>query len=218
MIDVLVPVLGRPDNAIPLITSLTAASHSVSRVLFLCSESDTEEIKACRMTTADVIECAWKPKQGDYARKMNEGFRQTDSEFVFLAADDVTFHPGWDDEALAVAFATKAGVIATNDMNNPQVKKGLFGTHCLVRRSYVMEQGGSLEGPGHLLSERYDHNFVDRELCHLADQRGMYAFAEHSHVVHNWRAHGMDATYEKGIKNFRHDQRLFLRRIRGLPT
>lgn len=221
MIDVLVPVLRRPQNVRPFIESLRQFSTRLNSIMFLCSQSDTEEIMEVKLNKGNAVMCEWKPGRGDYARKMNYGFALTDSPYVFLAADDISFTKNWDSEVLAVAESSAAGVIATNDCANPSVKRGEFGTHCLVRRSYVDIMGASLEGPGHLLSETYDHNFVDRELCHLADERGLYAFAEKSHVVHmhpHWGTAKMDATYRKGTAQFRQDRRLFLRRMRGLPT
>jgi len=218
MIDVLVPVLARPDNVEPMLHSLRENSEHVSTVNFLCSDGDRKEIAAVEEAGEKPILLPWPAGPGDYARKMNHGYTITSSDFLFLAADDVRFEPGWDTEALKVAEGG-AGVVATNDCENPQVKKGEFGTHCLVRRSYVEILGGSFEGPGHLLSEAYDHNFVDRELCHLADRRNLYAFAEKSHVVHqhpHWGTAKMDATYRKGQRNFREDRRLFLRRMNGL--
>jgi hypothetical protein len=220
MIDVLIPVLRRPARVRPVVESIRSASRFVKQILFLVSEDDKAEIMAVEEVGAEYASCKWKPGPADYAKKMNTGFLLTDSAFVFLGADDLDFKPGWDVSALEAAFAG-AGVIATNDLANPEVKKGIFGTHCLVRRSYVKEHGASLEGPGHLLSEAYDHNFVDRELCHLADSRDLYAFAEKSHVQHlhpHWGTAEMDATYRKGLANFRQDRRLFLRRIQGLPT
>lgn len=221
MIDVLIPVLARPVNAEPVLDSVREASKYVARVLFICSESDTAEVMELQRIGADYVSVPWKPAGGDYARKMNLGYEMTDSPFVLLGADDLVFERYWDVIALRVAEETGAGVVATNDLENPEVKKGTFGTHCLVRRDYVEEVGGSLDGPGHLLSDAYDHNFVDRELCHLADQRGLYAFAPDSHVRHlhpHWGTAKMDATYRKGLAHFREDRRLFLRRMNGLAT
>ena len=144
---------------------------------------------------------------------MNFGFEMTERPFVFLGADDIQFTPGWSERALERMDAHS--VVATNDEANAQVKRGEFGTHCLVRRSYVTEVGGSLDGPGVLLHEGYDHNFVDRELCHLAQSRGQYAFAKDSVVRHKhplWRTARWDATYRKALDKFHEDRMLFLER------
>lgn len=210
MIDILVPVLARPQNALPLVTSIQATTTVDYSILFLCSHGDEAQIAACKQTGARVIVADYG-RTHEYPRKMNHGFAKTDRQYVFLAADDLDFQPGWDEAALD-HFAS---VVATNDDANPEVKRGSFGTHNLVRRSYVMEQGGSLDGPGVLLHEGYDHNWVDRELCQLADWRGEYAFARDSIVRHrhpHWGTAEMDATYEKGLSTFAADQRLFRQR------
>lgn len=214
MIDVLVPVLGRARNVGPFVESFHSA-ECPGEIHFLCSPGDEEEIAACEASGKHVIVVDWEPGPGDYAKKMNLGYRSTVRPWLFLAADDIRFGEGWWTEALRVAEVEEASVVATNDMANRQVMSGQFGTHCLVRRAYVDEEGGSLDGPGHLVHEGYDHNFVDRELCHLAESRGKYAFAEKAEVLHlhpNWRSARMDATYRKGTRGFREDQKIFFLR------
>lgn len=213
VITVLVPVLGRPAFAEPLAASLAANTTIPHRLLFLCSPADNVQIRAARNTGADVIVVAQEPGCGDYARKINHGHRIARGEWLLMAADDIRFHPGWDEAVLAVAEQTGAGVIGTNDLGNPQVvKRKEFSTHPLIRRRYINQQGGSLDGPGVVLHEGYDHNFVDRELWDLATTRAQTAFATNSKIEHlhpHWRKGQMDATYEKGLKHFHDDQRLY---------
>jgi hypothetical protein len=158
----------------------------------------------------------WEPGSADYARKMNYGYRVTTRGFLFLGSDDIEFQRGWREQALR-AMRGKVAVVATNDMANAQVRKGEFGTHCLVRRSYVDHPGAAADGAGVLIHEGYDHNFVDRELCGLAQSRGVYAFARNSIVRHRhylWKTAPKDATYEKAMRHFARDQQLFLQRAR----
>ena len=221
MIDILIPVLGRPHNAAPLVQNIHEVTSVEHRIIFLCSRGDTEEISACFSAginhgggvTALVME--YPAGQGDYARKINAGFHATNNEWVFNASDDIRFEPRWDTTALKIA-GSHYNVVGTNDMANAQVKRGQFGTHCLIRRRYVTDQGGTADNyPGDVLWEGYDHNFVDRELCHLAQHRGVYAFSRHSHVKHFhplWRTAPHDSTYRKALRNFREDQKLFLSR------
>lgn len=215
MIDILVPVLSRPQNAAPLVENIhdvTAVEHTI---LFLCSRGDIAQIEACFATDARTIVMDYSAGQGDYARKINTGFHATGSEWVFNASDDIRFEPNWDTTALKIA-GSHFGVIGTNDLSNGQVKRGQFGTHCLIRRRYITEQGGTADQvPGDVLWEGYDHNFVDRELCHVAQSRHTFVFARHSRVKHFhplWRTAPQDATYRKALRHFRDDQRLFLDR------
>jgi hypothetical protein len=214
MIDILVPVLGRPQNVQPLIEAfkVTTAAYEIH---FLCSPGDDAQIVACRVSGADTIVVNAADGQHQYPIKMNDGFAATKRPFLLLASDDISPEPGWDTEALRVAEETDAGVIGTNDMANGYVKAGIFSTHSLVRRRYVTEWGGSLDGPGTLIHEGYDHNFSDRELCGLAQARGEWAFAKRSILRHRhplWKTASWDATYRKGLSTFHEDQRLFLER------
>lgn len=213
MIDVLVPVLGRPANAQPLADSLFANTTVEVRLLFLTSPGDHEQFDACLATGAEVLEV--EGESGQYARKINAGFRWTHHPFILSGADDIVFEPGWDEEVLAAAQSGK-GVIGTNDQANRHVKTGHFSTHPLIRRSYAQTRGGSLDGPGYIYHEGYDHNYVDRELAGLAQSRGEWIFAPESRVVHRhpgWDAAiTADETYAKGRRRFHEDHLLFIQR------
>lgn len=210
----LVPVLGRPQNAQRLVDSFRAFSSPMDEIHFLCSPGDDAQIEAALQTRENVLIMSFPAGRADYARKMNFGYANTERPFLFLGSDDIDFTAGWADRAFA-RMEGKA-VVATNDLANSQVKRGQFGTHCLVRRSYVDEQGATAEmTPGVLMHEGYDHNFVDRELCHLAEHRGLYAFAKDSIVKHRhplWRTAPDDDTYKRGIANFHADRKLFYSR------
>jgi hypothetical protein len=220
VIDILVPVLGRPHRAAPLVQNIrdtTTVPHSIS---FLCTEGDDEQIQACVDAVPDwTFVLPYPAGKGDYAIKINYGFchPQRENEWIFQAADDLTFQPGWAEAALKMADSGPGyDVVATNDLANASVKRGQFGTHCLIRRRYVTERGGTADGsPGPVLWEGYDHNFVDRELCGVAQQRGVYVFARHSRVKHNhmlWRTAAADDTYNKALRHFTADQKLFWKR------
>jgi hypothetical protein len=214
VIDILIPVLSRPQNAAPLVQNIRAVTTVPHEIIFLCTEGDDAQIIACEATDAAGHILDGPAGPGDYAKKINRGARVS-SEWIFMGADDITFEPRWDTNALKVA-RDKYDVVATNDMANAYVRRGQFGTHCLIRRRYITEMGGTADGePGVVLWEGYDHNFVDRELSHVAQARGRFAFARHSIVRHRhplWRTAPDDSTYRKALKNFRADQKLFLSR------
>lgn len=210
-ITVLVPVLSRPQNAQPLVTSLLIGSSARPRMIFLCSPGDEEEIKACLRTEMEVHVVDWENGPGDWAKKINRGVTLSTSEFFLLGADDLRFHPGWDDEALRVAEESGAGVIGTNDLGNATVMRGLHSTHPLVRRSYIEEQG-TIDEPGKCLHEGYHHQWVDTELVETAKVRGQWAFAKDSRVEHLhpfWKKGRMDSTYEKALSTSQEDHAHF---------
>lgn len=215
MIDVLVPVLGRPQNVQPLVESLRSNSTIPHRILFLVSPRDTEQLQACMASSEGVHVVSWDPGHGDYAKKMNAGYRETSDEWMLLGADDISFQRGWDVEALTVAERSGASVIGTNDMAHPDVRKGLTSTHPLVRRRYITEQGGSLDGPGVLIHEGYDHNYSERELIGLAQSRKTWAFARGSIVRHRhpcWGTAPEDDTYRRPQATIGRDYALFMTR------
>lgn len=177
-IAILIPVLGRPARVQPLIQSIAASSRFISCFpIFLVSRIDLPEreaISAARLFDEDGNEnlfpllCDWEPGTGDYARKINRGIEWAllgDFEFFLLGADDLVFHPGWAERALACYLETHACVIGTNDIGNETVKRGDHSTHPLVHRDYV--ECGTIDEPdsGKLLHEGYNHNWVDAESC-----------------------------------------------------
>ena len=217
MIVVACPVLGRPQNVRPLILSLSASLANVPcRLLFLASPDDPKEIAALEEEEATHSVMEWPAGHGDFARKINWAFSHSEEEWIFFCGDDVDFGYAWADNALALA--RQHGVVGTNDMVNPEVRRGVFSTHSLVSRRYVTEQGGSLDGPGTIFHEGYSHNWCDRELCVLAKSRGEFVFARNSVVRHrhpHWGTAQMDRTYRKGLSSFGSDRKLFTRRMRS---
>jgi glycosyltransferase involved in cell wall biosynthesis len=191
---------------------VSANTTTPFKLTFICTEGDDDQIAACRSTAADVL--VVEGGASEYPRKMNHGYRVTSHPYLLLAADDVDFQPGWDGAALAVAEQSDKSVIGLNDLLNRNVMDGHFSTIPLVRRSYVTEQGGSLDGPGVLLHEGYDHNFVDRELCALAQARNEWAFAPDAKIRHVHKGRHADATYRKGADHFQADHELFMQRAK----
>lgn len=215
MIDVLVPVLGRPVQE--MLHSLERSTVEDYDVFLICSPGD-EQIEACRSSGHVTWVVPWEPDRGDFAKKINWAFARTSGEWIFQGADDIRFSPGWDVAALRVARETGAQVIGTNDLHNPAVKSGTHSTHTLVSRSYVSLQGGTYDGPGQVFCEAYDHQFVDNELIDLARRRGVWAFSADSIVEHlhpHWGNGKPHPTYEKAMRQTAADKRLFHVRSRG---
>jgi hypothetical protein len=217
VIDILVPVLGRPQNAQPLVDSIREATEVEHFITFLCSEGDVEEIDAVHETGCLFLLSA----DGRYAPKINLGVRSTDGEYVLLGADDLRFHPGWDVAAIGRYEETGKPVIGTNDLGNATVMAGRHATHSLVHRSYVAR--GTIDDPTCLLHEGYQHNWVDTEFIATAMKRDAFTFCRDSrveHMHHFWRDEDGkpkgedDAIYEKGRQTYAVDRRLYLKRRR----
>jgi hypothetical protein len=214
-IAVLVPVLGRPHRAQPLADAFREATSVPYRLVFLCSLGDDEEYDACNQTGELTLRVPWVAGPGDWARKINHGYRVTDEPWILCGADDLAPQPGWAEAAFACAHPG-VGVIGTNDLGNPTVMRGDHSTHPLVARWYADEHG-TVDGPGQVVTEAYGHQWTDTELVQTAMARGAWVFAEDSHVTHLhpfWGKGEDDATYRKGMASSREDQRLFQSRRR----
>ena len=215
MIDILIPVLGRPKNAEKVARSIDEHTKVPHMTIFLCSREDEAEIEACKATGCVV----WLVDDVRYSVKINAGVRVDlggeRSEFVFLGADDLAFHDGWDDAAIDVWLLTGKNVVGTNDLGNPTVIAGRHATHSLVHRSYIGR--GTIDDPTVLLHEGYDHNWVDTEFVETAMARDQFTFAFSSHVEHLhpfWKKGPMDVIYKRGQEQYHRDNRLFRERRR----
>jgi GT2 family glycosyltransferase len=212
---VIVPVLGRPQNAEPFMASLKASGAELATVYAVVDDSDTESSLAWLAAGAEVLGFDGGALLGTFAQKVNEAYSETDEPWLFLVGDDVKFHPDWLDQAQHAA-RDGAHVIGTNDLHNPLVVKGEHATHLLVRRNYIDERGASWDGPKVVCHEGYRHMFVDDELVAVAKQRKVWAFARHSKVEHLHPLWGLaegDETYRLGAAAFEQDKALFEARL-----
>jgi hypothetical protein len=206
----LIPVLRRPHRVEPVIASIEAATPPPFRILFIASPGDEAEHDALKAAGALFMEV-----EGNYATKINAAIQATDEPLIFTGADDLDFRPGWLEAALEVMAKTGAMVIGTQDLCNPRVIAGAHATHFLVRRAYV-EEHGTLDGPGELLHEGYEHEYVDDELIGTARARGLYAFAGRSVVkhLHPLGGYPTDELYEGAAGRMRRSRGLYRKRRR----
>src|SRR5260370_25978424 len=156
------------------------------------------------------------PPPGTWADGLNYGYQHTEEPWLLGAADDVKFHPGWLDQALAAAAHSSADVVGTNDVHNPRVIAGEHATHPMIRRSYVDEHGGSWDGPKVLAHEGYRHWFTDDEIVTAAKQRGTWAAAPYAKVEHLHPLFGLapdDEIYTAGREHAAEDRKLFKVRL-----
>jgi hypothetical protein len=207
LVALLIPVLNRPRRVKPLLKSIDESTQQGYRVLFLGDPDDQAELDAVEATGADFIDCG-----GTYPQKINIGVRLTQEPLIFTGADDLAFHPGWL-EAATAKLRRGVHVVGTNDLGNPTVMRGEHSTHCLVTREYTKR--GTVDEPGRLLHEGYNHNFCDNELVETAKARGVWDFAKDSHVEHLhpfWDKGKADRTYIKGQETFMIDRKLFHKR------
>jgi hypothetical protein len=189
-------MLGRAHQIAPLLASIDASTPA-ARVVFCCTPDDDQVISAIEDAGRDHITVDYQPV-GDYARKINAGYRHTTEDLLFLGAGDLQFHPGWF-EAATAQLSSRIGVVGTNDLGSRRVIAGEHSTHSLVTRVYA-DTFGTIDEPGAILHEGYVHEFCDDELVGTAKHRDAWAMATDAHVEHmhpNWGKAPTDAMYQQ---------------------
>lgn len=217
-LDVIVPVLHRPQNVGVFMDSLKVTTGDDVHAWFVCEPDDLEEQGCAIHHGANVL---IHSDAHTFAEKCNLGYRCTGAPWMLLVGDDVVFHPGWLEEVRRVVEKTGASVISTNDLCNPLVMAGTDACHPVVKRSYVDELGASWDGPGVLMHEGYRHHGPDTEVVDVAIHRGAFAPAVKAIVEHlNPRAGKArrDAIYDLATAHWSADAALFHeRRAQYLP-
>ena len=218
MIDILVPVLGRGHQIEPLLANIAGVTDVDWRVTFICSPDDPAA-EICLGTEQTTIVVPWQPARADFAKKINLAYDLIeDADWFFQGATDLVFHGGWASQALRTANAGRIGVVGTNDLGNPAVKRGNHATHILFSRDYIERfDGGVYDNTGRVFSEQYDHQFVDTEFVQTAILRGQFkpclrSVVEHMHP--HWGKGEMDETYVKSERSFRDDSAIYNNRMR----
>jgi hypothetical protein len=195
---IVVPVLKRPHRVKPLLENIAASTPEGSyRVLFVVTVDDSEQLAAVLDAGVDPLIVGWEGgSPGDFARKTNEGYRNSTEPLIFTGADDLNFHPRWLEAAKACLTPT-TGVVGTNDLGNPRVKQGKHSTHSLVRREYA--DMGTVDEPNKIYCEQYPHQFTDDEMVQTAIARRAFTFAKDSIVEHlhpHWNKGPDDEVYQ----------------------
>lgn len=206
---ILIPVLKRPHRVAPVVASIRDTTPPPYRILFLCTDEDTTQIAAVQQSNCDYLLCG--PRlPGDYARKINRGYRESTEPLLFLGADDLIFYPDWLPNAIH-HLSNRIQVVGTNDLGNPRVQAGRHSTHTLLTRAYA-DNHGTIDQKHRILHELYDHTFCDDEFVHTAIARGMFAHAHDSIVEHlhpNWGKGEMDEVYQIAEDSLRSGRQLF---------
>lgn len=190
---IIVPMLGRAHRVEPLLASIHEATPT-ARVLFLVSPDDLSVHAEIDAAGKERLTVPWRDV-GDYARKINEGYRHTDEALIFTGADDLDFQPGWFEAAVGM-LDDRAGVIGTWDKCNRRTRWN-HSTHSLVTRDYA--DSGTIDEPNKIFHEGYVHEFVDDELVGTALHRKAYRHCRKAVVahLHPMAGYPTDALYDK---------------------
>lgn len=209
-VTIIVPVLGRPQNAAPFMASLRASGF-IGPPLVMAQAFDTETIAAWENAGAIV----GLSEHRSFASKVNLGTRKSASTWILPVGDDVVFWPGWL-PAARTAAGDRYHLVATNDLGNPQVLAGEHATHPLIRRSWIETSGASWDGPGTVAHEGYGHGWVDAEWTAKARAEDVFVYAPDAVIEHchpTWGRGARDHVYELGMSTYDDDRRLFEARL-----
>lgn len=199
---ILIPILRRPWRVRSVYESAIAATPEAN-ILFICSPDDGSSIDAVHAVNVEPLVVDWPSgSRGDYARKINAGYRWTVEPLLFTGADDLHFHPRWYEAASALidvpvetvevmrsgiligpGTAPRVGVVGTTDLCNERTMLGEHSTHSLVARWYA-DMGGCADQSGIIYCEAYWHEFCDDELVQTAMARHAYVHAYDAVVEH----------------------------------
>jgi hypothetical protein len=216
VLAILIPVLGRKNQIKNVLNSIKLATVVEHRVIFICSPRDSARSACLAATSAETITVPWVPGRADFAKKINLAYEEVEADWYFQAATDLVFQPRWD--TLALEVGKSVGVVGTNDLGNPHVKRGHAATHILFSREYIETFGGTYDGSAKVFSEEYDHSFVDTEFVQTALLHGQFrpsimSIVEHMHP--HWGKGEMDSTYEKSVREFKEDAVIYNNRMRA---
>jgi GT2 family glycosyltransferase len=214
VISVLLATAGRPEMAEAFAHSLrdTTTGHDVELVAAVDGDHETVD----RLNAVDGVSLIvdYHPAHRGCSNAWNAALALSSGDEVVLAADDLTFEPGWLDAALATLaeFPNGWGFVGFND--------GHWGaelsTHYLMSRRFVIEVlGGVIAWPC------YSHSFNDVEASERAKRAGRYAWCADAHVHHNhwlWGERPQDDTDTRSLPGHGHSMQTYEQRAAaGFP-
>lgn len=203
----------RPWRVQELIGSFEQSQPQSAYLLFIASPEDTKELEA--LNGVEHLVMPHRRGRGDWAKKINFGYRNTTAPWMLCGADDIHFRHGWDKALMRAVSGTGKRVLGTNDLNPHAHPQGIYSPHPLVARSYADELG-TMDGPGAVVCEVYDHNYPDRELATTAIVRNEWSFVRNAVIEHlhpGWTGSRPDKTYRLGSRQIRRDSRIYETRM-----
>lgn len=219
MIDILVPTLGRPYALEPLLANVTRVTpQSEFRVIFVADVADAPSLEVLsRICGCGTNGDTFLVRDGTYPEKINAACRAGRGDLVLPTADDVVFHAGWLEAALAALQDPAVQVLGTDDLS-PATASREHATMPILRRSYIDSPGAVWGEAGTVFNKGYSHNFCETETWQLALHRGVTGWAEDCVIEHlhpAWGKREIDETDRKGnLSGWEEDQARFEARRR----
>jgi len=216
----IIPSRGRPAQLRRCIDLFfeTTQEHDVECLAII--DGDVEPYYQALTDSAAMLldgnDAVFNPKQVGAVASWNIGLKALAYANAFIpGADDLIWHPGWLDAALAALQTLPGGqgMVGFNDLD----RTDHMATHFLVTRQCIIEvMGGVLAIPA------YHHYWTDPEMNVRAKIEGCYVWCEESVVEHRSSMNGKapeDDTYRLARKYFKADEETFNRRqAAGFPN
>ena len=213
-IVVSIPTMGRPERpgqvrecVLRLLESVRDAAQQVVCVVHVDGDEATAE------SLADLpIERIFSAERRGAIHGWNAAVRHVpDADAYVLAADDVLFHDGWLEAALAALrrLPNADGVVGLNDLGVGNKYRD-FAPHYLMTRGFMARYHG-----GVLAIPAYTHYACDMETAERAQWAGRFVYAEGAVVEHMAYYEGkapVDDVYRAADSTRAMDRLLFLRR------
>ena len=209
---VLIPTVNRSHSLAPIANNIQMDDRCTP--VFILEEDDHQSHDAAM--DIENIQIIINTRSKSYAGAINCAVALNEPIakpfWYFFGADDLLFHDGWLDQMLDLIPHYE--VVGTNDLGNDEVMAGLHSTHSLVSKNYA--ERGCIDQIGVPFSERYAHNWCDKEFIETAKSRNVFApclasVVEHRHWA--WRKAQIDATYEKGFRTEAQDRAIYQERL-----
>jgi hypothetical protein len=218
LISVLLATTGRPDMAERCARTLfdTTEGHRVELVAAVDKDRETcERLLAIGGWSQErrLIVDESQHMRG-CSKAWNDALRASTGDPVVLAADDLEWHSGWPEAALAKLseFPDGWGMVGFNDGHWRED----LSTHYLMSRRFIVEVLG-----GRVAWECYKHSFNDSEANERAKRAGRYAWCEDAHVHHQHWLFGQrpqDPTDIRWLGAHAESQQKYLERLNaGFP-
>lgn len=207
MISVLLPTTGRPDRAEACIRNLRDTAPDVEIVCAV----DCDPESATRL--APLVD---KLLVANFYRGnavWNDCLREATGELIVFAADDLKWHDGWLEAALAAHEEHPESLIGFNDGHWGEE----LSTHYLMPRNFICEVLGGVVAWAH-----YKHSFNDAEVNDRARAADRYFWCKEARVTHeHWLFGGRerDETDTRNLPGHAESERIYNeRKAAGFPN
>lgn len=205
---ILVPTLGRHERLESLMRSIHECTRETHHVYVMVEPKDTATCETVRAFDDDDRVTVHVGEYGSYVNSTNFGFHVSTELFVFAAADDVVFTPGWDVKAFEV-MRRPIRVVGIDQGNGRQ------DCFFLVDRRYIVRYG-TIDEPGQFYHPGYVSQYCDTEFVDTAKMRGVWSDSKAKIEHQHWTLgkSSMDDTYRIAVDNTAADRGLYWSRMR----